>query len=177
MPHRKLIGLLALAALAFGACGSDSTPDPDPEPYRVFDYKPPPRSHALITSDGTELMGPELKPVIPDRPPPRTLVLEDLIQGVGAVAEAGSEISIQYAGYDYDSGRKLFSSWDQGKPTTLELGSGAMPEGIEEGLLEMQLADRREMVIPPQLTRGQGLPGRVPRGSHLVFVVELLAVG
>ncbi|HXR59790.1 MAG TPA: FKBP-type peptidyl-prolyl cis-trans isomerase [Solirubrobacterales bacterium] len=89
--------------------------------------------------------------------------------------EEGDEVVVQYVGYDYESGEKFVSSWDQGKPTTFTVGDGEMLEGVEEGILESEVGARREMVIPPALGYGSRQVGGVAPDSHLIFVVELLA--
>jgi peptidylprolyl isomerase len=182
---KRLIPLAAVFALVFGlgACGSDSssqsttskTGEQTSEHFRIPEGKPPVRREATLNTDGTKLLGPEPKPIIPDSPPPETLALQNLIEGVGHHVQSGDKVSIQYVGYDYETGEKFISSWDQGKPTHFVVGSGKMIEGIEEGLLETEVGARREMVIPPAMGYGSRRVGKVPPNSHLVFVVDLLA--
>lgn len=174
---------LSLLALALGlvACGGGSsststTSAQQIERFRIPQTMPPVRRQKTLTSDGSQLMGPELKPVIPGQPAPRTLVLQDLIQGLGYVAEPGDRVAIQYVAYVYETGEKLASSWDQGKPSIVTLGSGKLPEGVEEGLIEMEVGDRREMIVPPAMAHGSDAVKGLPPHSHLVFVVDLLAI-
>lgn len=182
---KRSVLCVAIVVLAFGlgACGSDSssqstisgTPERSQEHFRIPQGKPPVRREATLKTDGTKLLGAEPKPVIPDSPPPETLALQNLIEGVGHLVEIGDEVSIQYVGYDYETGEEFVSSWDKGKPSRFTVGSGKMIEGIEEGLLETEVGARREMVIPPAMGYGSRRFGGLPPNSHLVFVVDLLA--
>jgi peptidylprolyl isomerase len=178
---KRAAALALLLAVAVGGCGGSSSSDTEPSPQRVEPFRipqtmPPVRRQENVTGGGERLMGPELQPVIPDQAPPRTLVLQDLIQGLGFIAEAGDEVSIQYVEYDYDTGEKLFSSWDRGRPSTVVLGSGTMDEGVEEGLVDMQVGDRREMIVPSALGESSKQPDGPAGQTHDVYVVDLLAI-
>lgn len=176
-----IIGLLL--ALALGACGeegsSDSSGGSDARefaPFRISTATPPIRYARDMKIDANGLSGKELKPIIPDSPPPEYLVVHDLIEGIaggryGDVAGPGDEVEVQYAGYDYETEKKFASSWDQGKPFVFTLGKGEVIEGWEQGLLDLEAGDRRELVIPPELTSG-GSRMSAPQGRALVYVVE-----
>lgn len=174
----KFLSIVLLAAALLAGCGSgapsgtDSTakafhiPAPTPKVVYAKDLK--------FRPDG--LVGPEPKPVIPDSPPPHHLALLDLEEGIGQLAEEGSTVTIQYVGYVYDSKKKFYSSWDRGRPSTVELGEGKLTPGWEEGLAGMEVSDRRELVVPPDLAYGEKRVGSIPPGSTLVYVVDLLKV-
>jgi len=171
--------LVVVGLLGCGGSGTDSNAESAsiPKPFRIWGGKPPTRPETSLPGDVGRLVGPEPKPLIPSDDPPDTLALEDLLQGVGLLAEEGSRVTVQYAGFDYASRKKFISSWDEGKPFVFKLGSGRLIEGLEEGILEMEVGDRRELVIPPEMTRGPESGGQHPPNSHLVYVVDLLAVG
>jgi peptidylprolyl isomerase len=120
-------------------------------------------------------MGPELKTVMPPGPPPEFLAEVFLIEGIGRFATPGSRLTVQYVGVDYGSGKKFASSWDEGAPFTFKLGGGEVIEGWEEALVNGEVGDRVELVVPPELTKGP-FPHGVPRNSTAIFVIELLAV-
>jgi peptidylprolyl isomerase len=173
-----IIGVL-LAAVLIG-CGSDSSDtsgsETVSEPFRI----PAPEPEIVYAEDlkfkPNGLVGPEPKPIIPDVPPPEDLALLDLKEGIGPVAEPGTTITVQYVGEVYDTKKKFDSSWDQGKPLTFKLGGGQVIPGWETGLVGMEVSDRRELVIPPDLAYGDEKVGSIPPNSTLVFVVDLLRV-
>ena len=169
--------ILAFAVLITG-CGSDSeTASESWEPFKFLGSVHPSKRYeaALHPNPKTGLMGPELKPVLPHEPPPVFLAEVPLIEGIGEFAQPGAELTIQYVGSDYGSGRKFASSWDEGKPFTFTLGKGEVIEAWEEALENGEVGDRLELVVPPELTKGP-FPPDIPKNSAVIFVIELLAV-
>jgi peptidylprolyl isomerase len=109
--------------------------------------------------------------------PPKKLVANDLEEGSGAAAKAGDEVTVQYAGVNYKSGKEFDASWDRGEPFTFALGSGMVIPGWEEGIEGMKVGGRRELIIPPELGYGSaGSPPAIPPNETLVFVVDLEAI-
>jgi len=114
---------------------------------------------------------------IPDGPPPRELQVEDLVEGEGDGAVAGDRISVQYVGVLYSNGREFDSNWGSGQPFELELGSGGVIPGWDQGLEGMKVGGTRKLTIPPDLAYGRdGSPPAIPPNSTLVFVVELTGI-
>lgn len=140
--------------------------------------QPPTRTEKEIEAkwDGKGLLGPQPKPIIPKQPPPEELVVQDLINGKGRAARKGSEITVQYVGVNYKTGKEFDASWRYGKPFTFELGAGFVVPGWEEGLEGMEVGAQRELIIPPELGYGYRRQEGIPPGSTLVFVVDLLKV-
>ena len=61
---------------------------------------------------------------MPDGPPPKELEIEDITEGSGAEATAGSTLTMQYVGVNYSNGKEFDASWDAGQPFTFQLGAG-----------------------------------------------------
>jgi FKBP-type peptidyl-prolyl cis-trans isomerase FkpA len=102
---------------------------------------------------------------------------DDLVEGVGTLAEKGERVSVHYTGWLTD-GTKFDSSLDRGQPFELTLGAGQVIKGWDEGIVGMKVGGKRKLTIPPELGYGErGFPGAIPPGSTLVFDVELLSVG
>ncbi|HLH66118.1 MAG TPA: FKBP-type peptidyl-prolyl cis-trans isomerase [Solirubrobacteraceae bacterium] len=114
--------------------------------------------------------------VVPKGPPPKHLVIRDLIRGTGPVAKPGSTVTVQYVGVLYSNGRQFDASWNDGsgKPVTLPL-SGVI-KGWQEGIPGMRVGGRRELIIPPSLGYGSVRQSKIPPNSTLVFVIDLHAV-
>lgn len=109
--------------------------------------------------------------------PPTELVTNDLEEGTGPAAKAGDEVSVQYVGVNYKSGKEFDASWSRGEPFAFALGSGMVIPGWEEGIEGMKVGGRRELIIPPELGYGAaGSPPAIPPNETLVFVVDLEAI-
>lgn len=106
---------------------------------------------------------------------PEGLVIIDTLEGTGAIAAQGSTITVHYTGV-FANGTKFDSSLDRGVPFSFTLGSGAVIQGWDQGLIGMKEGGKRRLVIPPQLGYGMADYGPIPGGSTLFFEVELLEV-
>ncbi|KAG9279831.1 peptidyl-prolyl cis-trans isomerase FKBP9 [Astyanax mexicanus] len=74
-------------------------------------------------------------------------------------------------------GTYIDSSHKYGKTYDVVLGAGQVIPGMEEGLLEMCVGEKRVLVVPPHLGYGErGVDGEVPGSAVLVFNIELFSV-
>jgi len=178
-PMRK--GLLSIAAfllvlLAVG-CGSDSSSSGgSSEASSSFRIpipggKAPIRYEAEMKVGKDGLSGSEPRPAFPQGPPPDFTALADQIEGIGELHYEGDPVTVQFVGYDYETHKKFASSWEEGKPFKFTLGKGEVIPGWEEGLLEIENGDRRELVVPASETKG-AFPKGIPSGHAAIFVVE-----
>jgi FKBP-type peptidyl-prolyl cis-trans isomerase len=123
-----------------------------------------------------------------ESPPPTaegpTVLVTDLVPGIGEAALPGKVVIVHYTGWLFDPaapdqrGRKFDASRDRGQPLSFPLGAGRVIRGWEEGLPGMKVGGTRRLVIPPSLgygARGAG-NGVIPPDATLLFEVELLAV-
>jgi peptidylprolyl isomerase len=110
--------------------------------------------------------------------PPTELVSNELVEGSGEEAKSGDEISVQYVGVDYKSGKEFDSSWSRNaEPFSFTLGKGEVIPGWDQGLEGMKVGGRRELIIPPELAYGKaGSPPAIPSNETLVFVIDLESV-
>jgi FKBP-type peptidyl-prolyl cis-trans isomerase len=145
-------------------------------PYSSYGDSNERSPEAFLEPAKNGLVGQELKPVFPDGPPPQFLSRVELIDSLSVPAFDGDRVTFQYVGYDYDSKKKFASSWDDGKPFTFVLGKGEVLEGWEKGFRRIEVGDRREIVVPPNLTTGGSRTKSFPTGEPLLFVVEVLAI-
>ena len=109
-----------------------------------------------------------------DGPAPAELVITDLVEGDGAVAQPGGQVTVHDVGVDYETGEQFDASWDRGEPIAFPLRG--LIQGWQDGIPGMKVGGRRELIIPPDLAYG-------PAGGHflgsktLIFIIDLLAVG
>jgi peptidylprolyl isomerase len=130
---------------------------------------------ATIVSVGEDLEAkPEVELEASDTAPTE-VVIEDVIVGDGAEAEAADTVEVQYVGMLTD-GTEFDSSWDRGTPATFPLDG--VITGWGEGLVGMKEGGRRTLVIPAEKGYGDTgtSDGSIPPGATLVFVVDLISV-
>ena len=97
-------------------------------------------------------------------------------KGNGVKAEAGKQVSVNYAGYLLN-GKEFDNSYKRGKPIKFILGAGQVIKGWDEGIALMQVGDKFRLIIPSQLGYGEKGGGNViPPNSTLIFDTQLMDV-
>ncbi|XP_048343694.1 peptidyl-prolyl cis-trans isomerase FKBP11 isoform X1 [Sphaerodactylus townsendi] len=87
----------------------------------------------------------------------------------------GDTIQIHYTG-TLQNGRIVDSSVSR-DPLQVELGKRQVIPGLEQGLLDMCVGEKRKVIIPPHLAYGKrGSPPAVPANAVLQFEVELVGL-
>ncbi len=115
---------------------------------------------------------------VPDGDAPTELVAQPLIEGTGAVVEAGQSITVHYTGVLWDTGEVFDSSWESGTPATFGIGSGEVIAGWDEGLVGRTIGSQILLVVPADKGYGEEGSGEsIPPGASLVFVVDILDAG
>lgn len=105
--------------------------------------------------------------------PPKQLIRKTLVKGNGPALTPFSAVSVHYLGKLWQGG--IFdNSYDRGEPSTFSL-QGVVP-GWTWGLNGAHVGDRVELVIPSELGYPNGSGDKIPPGSTLVFVVDIVAM-
>ena len=178
---RTRIALTAcLCSLGLAACGDD---DAKTDPSTAAPSGPaqatPAPSTPEVAQEGGDPKDLDKKPRvdIPKGDPPKKLVTEDIVKGMGKAAKKGDQVEVQYVGVLYDGGTEFDASWNSGDPFPFELGAGNVIKGWDQGVAGMKEGGRRKLIIPPDLAYGPaGQPPTIPPNATLVFVVDLLKV-
>jgi peptidylprolyl isomerase len=188
----RILAALAATALLASACGGGGAKESAADKFaRTAEQQaktqasvPEATTPTVTATKATPSSGERniaTKPKIPKASgaAPKTLKVEDLIEGKGAAAKSGDKIAVRYVGVLFDNNKEFDSSWKRGKaPFQLTLGQGQVIPGWDQGLLGMKVGGRRELTIPPNLAYGpQGQPPTIKPNETLVFVVDLLSIG
>lgn len=115
------------------------------------------------------------KITVPKGAAPKQLQVQDLVQGKGAVAKSGSQLSVNYVGVSYSNGQEFDSSFGK-QPLQFQLGAGNVIPGWDRGLEGMKVGGRRQLTIPPDLAYGPQGQGPIGPNETLLFVIDLLGV-
>jgi FKBP-type peptidyl-prolyl cis-trans isomerase len=100
----------------------------------------------------------------------------DIKVGVGAAAQSGQHVKVDYTGW-LTNGKKFDSSVGTGHPFEFMLGASQVIKGWDEGIAGMKVGGKRQLHIPPDLAYGAaGSPPLIPADATLVFDVKLLEV-
>ncbi len=181
--YRLLILPLLLVVFAFSACGGEddrsgeSGAAPSEEATEAPTEAAPEAAAPTEGKTGVKVTGKAgEKPTIevPEgAEPPSELTIEDLEEGDGAEAKAGTTISVDYVGALYKDGTVFDNSYDRGEPISFPLGAGQVIPGWDQGFEGMKVGGRRVLVIPSDLAYGPTGQGPIGPDEALVFVVEL----
>ena len=107
---------------------------------------------------------------------PSGLKYREIEVGSGNSPNPRELVSVHYTG-TLPNGKVFDSSLKRGEPITFPIGTGRVIKGWDEGLANMKVGGKRELVIPPDLAYGsRGIPGAIPPNSTLIFEVELLDI-
>ena len=93
----------------------------------------------------------------------------------------GNTVLVHYTGWiaqeDKTPGRQIGSSVERGKPLQFTIGLKQVIKGFEEGIMQMQVGEKRRLFIPSELGYGaHGVGLFIPPNTDLIFDVELLAM-
>ncbi len=171
-----LAPLVALAlALALAACSGGEDEEPA-EGAAAQNQPAAPEAQVQVANGADQTAKPRVR--VPDGvEPPRALRTRDLVPGDGPALRAGDQVTMQYVGVSWSTGRQFDASWDRGEPFGFQLGAGQVIQGWDRGLVGMRVGGRRLLVIPPDLGYGaQGQPPDIAPNETLVFVVDAMRV-
>jgi FKBP-type peptidyl-prolyl cis-trans isomerase len=163
---RRLLSVFPVLALAMAACG-----DPDPPPVEE------PRPAAEVVDLHDETFAPELGIDLDamERTDSGVYYRVDE-EGEGGRAERDRTVEVHYTGRLAD-GTTFDSSRDADQPFAVRLGVGQVIPGFEDGIIGMEVGERRTVVIPPHLAYGpEGAAPVIPPNAVLIFEIQLLSV-
>ncbi|TFG74550.1 MAG: FKBP-type peptidyl-prolyl cis-trans isomerase [Thermodesulfobacteriales bacterium] len=97
-------------------------------------------------------------------------------EGEGDKPTNGKKVKVHYTG-KLEDGTVFDSSVKRGVPIEFTLGVGQVIKGWDEGIADMKVGEKRQLIIPPDLGYGpNGYPPVIPANSTLIFDVELVEI-
>jgi len=151
--------------------------------YNIYNSTPTPNPSTPVVGPvipGTPTAGLPTPPAITTTPGALTNGVKciDLKVGIGAPAESGSTVNVQYTGWLAANGKEFDSSYDHGgKSFGVTIGQGQVIKGWEEGLIGIKAGGTRRLIIPAALAYGaQGAPPRIPANAVLIFDITVISV-
>jgi peptidylprolyl isomerase len=161
-----IVALLVALALTVAGCGGDDSSTSSTAETT---------SSAKTEGDTNLKTKPEV--TVPSGAAPTKLEENEIVEGDGAEAKSGDQVTVQYVGVGYDSAEEFDSSWSRNEPFSFTLGAGEVIPGWDQGVEGMKVGGRRELIIPANLAYGpQGSPPVIGPNETLIFVIDLLAV-
>lgn len=106
--------------------------------------------------------------------PPTELQTFVLVKGDGKQVQSGQTLVVQYTGVLWSNGQQFDSSWSHGGAQALQVGTGSLIKGWDQGLVGQTVGSRVMLVVPPSLGYGDKAQSAVPANSTLVFVIDIL---
>lgn len=103
------------------------------------------------------------------------LIFRDIEVGEGGCPKAGQQVTFHYIGYN-ESGRRIDSTYLQGSPAKVRMGTKALVPGFEEGIQDMKPGGKRRLIVPPELGPPVGPSTFFSSKQFEVFDVELLSI-
>ena len=161
---RALLALTLSSTLFIAACGGDDS-------STTTDV---PTTDETATIDPADLID-EPTVSLPTEMPTE-LVITDITEGEGEAAVEGSTVYVYYVGVLSKDGDRFDGNFG-GDPYAVTLGTGAVIDGWDQGLIGVKAGGRRQLDIPADLAYGSAGSGDViPPDSAISFIIDVVAI-
>ena len=108
--------------------------------------------------------------------PQEQVKIEDTVVGTGQEVKAGDTVIMHYRG-TLEDGTQFDSSYDRATPLTIQIGTGQVIQGWDQGVPGMKVGGQRRLTIPASLGYGEaGSPPTIPPNATLIFDLELIGI-
>ena len=166
---RALLALTLSSTLLLAACSGDGS-----TLLNKTTTDAPSSTDASATSDPADLID-EPTVSLPTEMPTE-LVITDITEGEGEAAVEGSTVYVYYVGVLSKDGDRFDGNFG-GDPYAVTLGTGAVIDGWDQGLIGVKAGGRRQLDIPADLAYGSAGSGEdIPPDSAISFVIDVVAI-
>lgn len=97
----------------------------------------------------------------------------DLVVGTGDTVNKGDCIEVKYYGTLASDGQMFDEDFSAPEALKIQIGTGQVIPGWDEGIPGMKVGGVRRIVIPSDLAYGELNQDKIPANSDLVFVVKI----
>lgn len=164
---RALLALTLSSTLLFAACGGDDSASTTSTCTSIS-------TGASAATDSADLVG-EPTVSLPAEIPAE-LVVTDITEGDGEAAVEGSTVYVYYVGVLSEDGKRFDGNFG-GDPYAVTLGTGAVIDGWDQGLIGIKPGGCRQLDIPAELAYGSAGSGdAIPPDSAISFIVNAVAI-
>lgn len=173
--RRRLVALSVVPLLLFGAaaCGDDSGGDGG-------------SGSSASTGAGGKIPGLSVKGEFGEEPKVTLdgkldnteVETDELVTGDGAKVEEGRPASLHVLVVNGESGKKVFGTYDQGKPVTATMADGQIFPALLDAVVGEPVGSRVAVASPPEDAFGeQGAQQYgVKPGDNVLFIVDVMSV-
>lgn len=135
-----------------------------------------------LTRDGfpAVVLAPDGRPgiTVPGNDPPtdEESEVEVLKRGAGEIVEDGDEVVVQFTGVTWADGGVFSSTWEKDAPTTLTVGGAEsqVVAGFSKAVIGQKVGSQVAVIVPPSEGYGDQDQQKIPAGSTLFFVIDIL---
>ena len=122
----------------------------------------------VLAEDGTPTVTPPAGPAVTET------LIQPLITGPGPVVESGQSLTVHYVLVRWETGEVVESSWANGAPVPLPVGSGQVMQALDAALIGKTVGSQVMVVVPPdEASKG----ATEPVTDTLIFVFDILDAG
>ena len=163
---RAFLALTLSSTLLIAACGGDDSSTKTTDPL-ASSADSTPSDPADLVNEPTVSLPTEM---------PTELVITDITEGEGEAAVEGSTVYVYYVGVLSKNGDRFDGNFG-GDPYAVTLGTGAVIDGWDQGLIGVKAGGRRQLDIPSELAYGaSGSGDAIPPDSAISFIVDVVAI-
>ena len=111
---------------------------------------------------------------IEERGDPPSVELETITEGDGKTfPKKGDKLTMHYTGTLKADGKKFDSSRDRDSPFVFTIGVGQVIKGWDQGVMQMSLGQRANLIVPSSLGYGaRGAGGQIPPNADLILMLN-----
>lgn len=98
-----------------------------------------------------------------------------IVEGGGTPSKAGDQVRIHET-TTLEDGTLIFSTRTKDKPLKFLLGGNQVIAGVDEGVTGMRAGERRELIVPPSLSKRSSYPANTLPDATLYYDIELVEI-